>query len=140
MRVIHRCGLYTGFQNMFLDFHGVRVIHQCGLYTGNYGTVLNKSHATLALCCRSKVLQNFSWGPYILSSSDAAMKWQLFLFLYFLIKGFRKYIALQRTRFSAVPCHITFTLFAEKISMRRLPYKAEMNIIYSIDILNASNK
>ena len=37
VRVIHRCGLYTGFQNITLDFHGLRVIHRCGLYTGNYG-------------------------------------------------------------------------------------------------------
>ena len=29
------CGLYTGFQNIILDYHGVRVIHRCGLYTGN---------------------------------------------------------------------------------------------------------
>ena len=30
VRVIHRCGLYTGFQNIILDFHGVWVIHRCG--------------------------------------------------------------------------------------------------------------
>ena len=27
------CGLYTGFPNIILDFHGLRVELKCGLYT-----------------------------------------------------------------------------------------------------------
>ena len=44
VRLIHRCGLYTGFKNIFTHFFfwggggGGRLIHRCGLYIGNYGT------------------------------------------------------------------------------------------------------
>ena len=35
--LIHRCGLYSDFKNIFAQYWGVRLIHRCGLYTGNYG-------------------------------------------------------------------------------------------------------